>query len=105
MYQLYQRVAQPDDPAAGKIGGHGQGSDFTEEVRGLRTYAVVAADAGMAPPSHYVEVFKLPARARAMAAGWRGSLTGGHALAILQASPTTTSATHTVRGGNARLLA
>lgn len=34
--------------------------DFTEKVRGLQMPTlIVAADADMAPPSHYVEVFNL----------------------------------------------
>ena len=34
--------------------------DYTEEVRNLQMPTlIVAADADMAPPSHYVEMFKL----------------------------------------------
>src|SRR5256712_5236110 len=64
MYQLYQRVApRPEDfpRLLDKIGASmSKDFDHTEEVRGLKMPTlVVAADADMAPPSHYVEVFKL----------------------------------------------
>jgi pimeloyl-ACP methyl ester carboxylesterase len=64
MYQLYQRVApRPEDfpELLGKIGeAMAKDFDFTEEVRGLQVPTlVVAADADMAPPSHYLEVFGL----------------------------------------------
>ena len=57
-----------------------QDFDLTEEVRGLQVPTpIVAADADMAPPSHYVEVFNL------LDGGWMGEgrPKGGHALAIL----------------------
>ena len=59
--------------------------DFTEEVRGLQVpRLVVAADADMAPPSHYAEVFKL-LDGGLRDGGWMGEgrPKGGHALAIL----------------------
>jgi hypothetical protein len=59
--------------------------DFTEEVRGLQMPTlVVAADADMAPPSHYVEMFKLLGGGL-RDGGWMGEgrPTGGHAFAIL----------------------
>jgi pimeloyl-ACP methyl ester carboxylesterase len=59
--------------------------DFTEEVRGLQMPTlVVAGDADMAPPSHYVEMFKLLGGGL-RDGGWMGEgrPTGGHALAIL----------------------
>ncbi len=64
MYQLHQGVApRPEDfgRLLDKIGAQmAQDFDFTEEVRGLKVPTlIVAADADMAPPSHYVEVFKL----------------------------------------------
>lgn len=64
MHQLYQRVApRPEDfpRLLGKIGeSTAKDFDFTEGVRGLKVPTlVVAADADMAPPSHYVEVFGL----------------------------------------------
>src|SRR5438105_4741735 len=64
MYQLYQRVApRPEDfpRLLDKIGeALSEDFDFTEDVRGLAVPAlVVAADADMAPPSHYAEVFNL----------------------------------------------
>ena len=64
MWELYQRVApRPQDfgRLLDKIGAAmKQDFDFSEEVRGLQVPTmIVAADADMAPPSHYVEVFKL----------------------------------------------
>ena len=59
--------------------------DFTEEVRGLQVPTlIVAADADMAPPSHYVEVFEL-LDGGLRDGGWMGEgrPKGGHALAIL----------------------
>jgi hypothetical protein len=59
--------------------------DLTEEVRGLRVPTlVVAADADMAPPSHYVEIFAL-LDGGLRDGGWMGEgrPAGGHALAIL----------------------
>src|SRR5260370_17114314 len=65
MYQIYQRVApRPEDfpRLLDKIGkSMSKDFDFTEEVRGLQVPTmIVAPDAHMAPPSHYVEGFKLP---------------------------------------------
>ena len=89
MYQLYQRVApRPENfpRLLTKIGeAMAQDFDFTEEVRGLQMPTlVVAADADMAPPSHYVEVFKLLGGGL-RDGGWMGEgrPNGGHALAIL----------------------
>jgi len=89
MYQLYQRVApRPQDfpRLLDKIGAAmSKDFDFTEDVRGLRMPTlVVAADADMAPPSHYVEVFKL-LDGGLRDGGWMGEgrPKGGHALAIL----------------------
>ncbi len=89
MYQLYQRVApRPEDfpRLLTKIGeAMAQDFDFTEEVRDLQMPTlVVAADADMAPPSHYVEVFKLLGGGL-RDGGWMGEgrPNGGHALAIL----------------------
>ena len=59
--------------------------DFTEDVRGLQVPTlIVAADADMAPPSHYVEVFNL-LDGGLRDGGWmnEGRPKGGHALAIL----------------------
>src|SRR5947209_14009408 len=88
MYQLYQRVApRPEDfpRLLTKIGeSMSKDFDFTEEVRGLRVPTlIVAADADMAPPSHYVEVFKL-LDGGLRDGGWMGEgrPKGGHALAI-----------------------
>src|SRR3954454_11224575 len=60
MYQGYQAVApRPEDfgRLLDKIGeSMAQDFDFSEEVRGLQVPTlIVAADADMAPPSHYVE--------------------------------------------------
>jgi pimeloyl-ACP methyl ester carboxylesterase len=89
MYQLYQRVApRPEDfpRLLTKIGeSMSKDFDFSEEVRGLQMPTlVVAADADMAPPSHYVEVFNLLGGGR-RDGGWMGEgrPPGGHALAIL----------------------
>jgi pimeloyl-ACP methyl ester carboxylesterase len=89
MYQLYQRVApRPEDfpRLLDKIGAAmSKDFDFTEEVRGLRMPTlVVAADADMAPPSHYVELFKL-LDGGLRDGGWMGEgrPKGGHGLAIL----------------------
>ncbi|MEA2610118.1 MAG: hypothetical protein QOJ75_2361 [Chloroflexota bacterium] len=89
MYELYQRLApRPEDfpKLLGKI-GHAMAKDFdfTEEVRGLKMPTlIVAADADMAPPSHYVEVFALLDGGQ-RDGGWMGEgrPKGGHALAIL----------------------
>jgi pimeloyl-ACP methyl ester carboxylesterase len=59
--------------------------DLTQEVRNLQVPTlIVAADADMAPPSHYVEVFKL-LDGGLRDGGWMGENRprGGHALAIL----------------------
>jgi len=89
MYQLYQRVApRPEDfpRLLDKIGASmSKDFDYTEEVRGLKMPTlVVAADADMAPPGHYVEVFKL-LDGGLRDGGWMGEgrPKGGHALAIL----------------------
>lgn len=89
MYELYQRVApHPEDfpRLLDKMGeAMSKDFDFTEEVRGLRMPTlIVAADADMAPPSHYVEVFNL-LDGGLRDGGWMGEgrPAGGHALAIL----------------------
>ena len=89
MYQLYQWAApRPEDfpRLLNKIGeSMSKDYDFTEEVRGLRMPTmVVTADADMAPPSHYVEVFNL-LDGGLRDGGWmdEGRPKGGHALAIL----------------------
>ena len=89
MYQHYQRVApHPDDFALllDKIGeSMSKDFDFSEEVRTLNVPTlIVAADADMAPPSHYVEIFKL-LDGGLRDGGWMGEgrPKGGHALAIL----------------------
>jgi pimeloyl-ACP methyl ester carboxylesterase len=89
MYELYQRVApRPEDfpRLLDKIGAAmAIDFDFTEEVRSLQVPTlIVAADADMAPPSHYVEVFNL-LDGGLRDGGWMGEgrPKGGHALAIL----------------------
>jgi pimeloyl-ACP methyl ester carboxylesterase len=89
MYQLYQRVApRPEDfpRLLDKIGAAMAADfDFTEDVRGLQVPTlIVAADADMAPPSHYVEVFEL-LDGGLRDGGWAGEgrPKGGHALAIV----------------------
>jgi pimeloyl-ACP methyl ester carboxylesterase len=89
MYELYQRVApRPDDfgRLLDKVGeAMAKDFDFTDEVRALKVPTlIVAADADMAPPSHYVEAFKL-LDGGLRDGGWMGEgrPKGGHALAIL----------------------
>ena len=89
MYQLYQRVApRPEDfpRLLEKIGASmSKDFDYSAEVRGLQMPTlIVAGDADMAPPSHYVEVFKL-LDGGLRDGGWMGEgrPKGGHALAIL----------------------
>lgn len=89
MYQLYARVApRPQDfpQLLDKIGASMAADfDYSTEVRGLKVPTlIVAADADMAPPSHYVEIFKLLGGGL-RDGGWMGEgrPEGGHALAIL----------------------
>jgi pimeloyl-ACP methyl ester carboxylesterase len=89
MYELYQRVApRPEDfgRLLDKVGeGMARDFDYADEVRGLKVPTlIVAADADMAPPSHYVEMFKL-LDGGLRDGGWMGEgrPKGGHALAIL----------------------
>src|SRR5204862_4928283 len=89
MYQLYQRVApRPEDfpKLLDKIGqSMAKDFDYSDEVRGLQVPTlIVCADADMAPPSHYVDVFKLLDGAL-RDGGWMGERRPkrGHALAVL----------------------
>ncbi|GLH96764.1 alpha/beta fold hydrolase [Phytohabitans aurantiacus] len=89
MYELYARVApRPEDfpQLLQKLGDlMAKDFDLTEEVRGLQVPTLVmAADADMQPPSHYVEVFKL-LDGGLRDGGWMGEgrPKGGHALAIV----------------------
>jgi pimeloyl-ACP methyl ester carboxylesterase len=89
MYELYQRVApRPEDfpKLLDKIGETmAKDFDYTEEVRGLQVPTLImAADADMCPPSHFVEVFGL-LDGGLRDGGWMGDgrPKGGHALAIL----------------------
>jgi pimeloyl-ACP methyl ester carboxylesterase len=89
MYQLYQRVApRPEDfgKLLDKIGeSMSKDFDFSDELRGIQVPTmIVCADADMAPPSHYVEAFKL-LDGGLRDGGWMGEgrPKGGHALAVL----------------------
>jgi pimeloyl-ACP methyl ester carboxylesterase len=89
MYQHYQEVApRPDDfgRLLDKVGASmAKDFDFSDDMRGLKVPTlIVAADADMAPPSHYVEMFKL-LDGGLRDGGWMGEgrPKGGHALAIL----------------------
>ena len=89
MYQHYQQVApRPEDfgQLLDKIGeSMSKDFDISEDVRGLQVPTlIVCADADMAPPSHYVEVFKL-LDGGLRDGGWMGEgrPRGGHALAVL----------------------
>lgn len=89
MYENYQRLApRPEDfpRLLDKIGeALRKDFDYFPEVAGLQVPTlIVAADADMAPPSHYVEVFKL-LDGGLRDGGWMGEHRpkGGHALAIL----------------------
>jgi pimeloyl-ACP methyl ester carboxylesterase len=89
MYELYQRLAPRLDDFGrllDKISeSMAQDFDFSEELRGIQVPTLlVAADADMAPPSHYVEAFKL-LDGGLRDGGWMGEgrPNGGHALAIL----------------------
>jgi pimeloyl-ACP methyl ester carboxylesterase len=89
MYELYQRVApRPEDfpRLLDKIGASmAEDFDFSDLVRGLQMPTlIVAADADMAPPSHYVDIFRL-LDGGLRDGGWMGESRpkGGHALAIL----------------------
>ena len=89
MYDGYVAVApRPEDfpRLLDKIGASMKKPfDFTEEVRGVTVPTlIIAADADMAPPSHYVEFFKL-LDGGLRDGGWMGEgrPKGGHALAIL----------------------
>src|SRR6059058_4913026 len=89
MYQLYQRVApRPENfgRLLDKVGeSMSKDFDFSQEMRGLQVPTMlVCADADMAPPSHYVEAFKL-LDGGLRDGGWMGEgrPKGGHALAVL----------------------
>jgi len=82
MYEVYQRVApRPEDfgRLLDKIGeSMSKDFDYSENVRGLEVPTlIVAADADMAPPSHYVQMFKLLESASVTVAGGQGHK-GGH---------------------------
>lgn len=89
MYELYERVApRPEDfgRLLDKMGeSMSRDFDFSAELRGIKVPTMlVCADADMAPPSHYVEAFKL-LDGGLRDGGWMGEgrPQGGHALAVL----------------------
>jgi pimeloyl-ACP methyl ester carboxylesterase len=89
MYESYARLApRPEDfpKLLDKIGAlMSVPFDYTEQVKSIQVpYLVIAADADMAPPSHYVEVFALLDGGQ-RDGGWTGEgrPKGGHGLAIL----------------------
>jgi pimeloyl-ACP methyl ester carboxylesterase len=89
MWELYQKVApRPEDfgRLLDKIGAMmAEGFDYTEELRGIKVPTMlVAADADQAPPSAFVDAFKL-LDGGLRDGGWMGENRpkGGHALAIL----------------------
>ena len=91
MFELYHRVApNPQDfpKLLDKIGAMmALDFDYSDEVRGLQVPTqIVCADADMAPPSHYVEMFAM-LDGGLRDGGWMGEgrPAGGHALAVLPA--------------------
>ena len=89
MYKSYVAVApHPEDfpRLLEKIGAAmAVPFDLTEEIRGLQVPTLVmCADADMAPPSHYVEIFGLLDGGK-RDGGWMGEgrPAGGHALAVI----------------------
>ncbi len=89
MYELYQRVAPNPEHFPRLLDKvHDMMApdfDFSDVVRSIGIPTLIAcADADMAPPSHYVEIFKLLGGGL-RDGGWMGEgrPTGGHALAII----------------------
>jgi pimeloyl-ACP methyl ester carboxylesterase len=89
MYELYARIAPRPEDFPRLLGKMGQSMaidfDASDEVSKLKVPTLVAcADADMAPPSHYVEVFGLLDGGK-RDGGWMGEgrPAGGHALAII----------------------
>ena len=89
MWELYQRVApRPEDfgRLLDKIGeAMKEPFDLTDELRGIKVPTLLmAADADQAPPSAYVDAFRL-LDGGLRDGGWMGENRpeGGHALAIL----------------------
>ena len=89
MYESYQRRApRPEDfgRLLDKVGASmAEDFDYAADVKNLQVPTMfLAADADMAPPSHYIEVFKL-LDGGLRDGGWMGEgrPKGGHALAIL----------------------
>lgn len=89
VYEHYRRVApRPEDfpRLLDKVGAAlAQDFDLRDEIRGLAVPTlVIAADADLAPPIHFVEIFTLLDGGQ-RDGGWQGEgrPKGGHALAIL----------------------
>jgi pimeloyl-ACP methyl ester carboxylesterase len=89
MYELYQRVAPRPQEFGRLLGKMGESMakdfDWSDEIRGLQVPTLIAAaDADMAPPTHYFETFKL-LDGGLRDGGWMGEgrPKGGHALAII----------------------
>jgi pimeloyl-ACP methyl ester carboxylesterase len=89
IYELYQRVApRPEDfgRLLDKIGASiGVDFDYRDDIRALQVPTMfAAADADMAPPRHYAEIFEL-LDGGLRDGGWMGEgrPKGGHALAII----------------------
>ncbi|MEO6577277.1 MAG: alpha/beta hydrolase, partial [Candidatus Limnocylindria bacterium] len=89
MYQLYQQVAPHPEHFGRLLDKLGEvmskDFDYSGEVRTIQVPTlIVCADADMAPPSHYVEVFKL-LDGGLRDGGWtgQGRPKGGHAMAVL----------------------
>ena len=89
MYQLYQRVApRPEDfgRLLDKIGASMEDDfHYRDDIRALQVPTMfAAADADMAPPRHFVEIFEL-LDGGLRDGGWmaEGRPKGGHALAII----------------------
>ena len=89
MYADYQRVApRPEDFATllDKVGASmAPEFDYSDLVRGLQVPTLImAADADMAPPRHFAQMFELLGGGQ-RDGGWMGDgrPEGGHALAIL----------------------
>ena len=89
MYQQYQKVApRPEDfgRLLDKVGASmAVDFDYREDIRALQVPTMfAAADADMAPPRHFAEIFEL-LDGGLRDGGWMGEgrPKGGHALAII----------------------
>ncbi|HEV8544651.1 MAG TPA: alpha/beta hydrolase, partial [Candidatus Limnocylindrales bacterium] len=105
MYELYQRVApRPEDfgRLLDKIGASmADDFDYRDDIRALQVPTMfAAADADMAPPRHFVEIFEL-LDGGLRDGGWMGEgrPKGGHALAIIPGATHYNVATSPVLAG------